>query len=60
LGDSLEDRVRNLEVRQAMTEQKTDTISQDIKDVKNTLTWLNRLALGAIIAAILNLVMKVG
>jgi uncharacterized coiled-coil protein SlyX len=56
----IEERVRNLEVRQAMTEQRIDTVAQDVKEIKNTLTWLNRLALAAVIAAVLNLVLKVG
>ena len=58
--DTLEDRVRHLEVRTAMIEQRTDTISQDVKEIKTTLAWLNKLALGALIAAVLNLVVKVG
>ena len=60
MGDSLEDRVRNMEVRQAMMEQRMDTVATDVKEIKNTLTWLNRLTLGAVIAGILNLVLKVG
>jgi|GEM_PF-4070147 len=60
MENTLEDRVRHLEVRQAMTEQRMDTVAQDVKDIKTTLTWLNKLALGALIAAILNLVVKVG
>lgn len=58
MGDTLEDRVRNLEVRQATMEQRTDTMGQDIKDIKNTLAWLNRLMLGAIVAGVLNLLIK--
>jgi uncharacterized coiled-coil protein SlyX len=57
--NELEERVRNLEVRQAMTEQRLDTMAQDIKDIKSTLAWLNRLAIGAIVTAVLNLVIKV-
>ncbi|MED1949003.1 hemolysin XhlA family protein [Brevibacillus centrosporus] len=57
--ENLEDRVRNLEVRQAMVEQRVDTVAQDVKDIKNTLTWLNRLVLAALIAAVLNIVLKV-
>lgn len=60
MSDLLEDRVRSLEVRQAMTEQRMDTVAQDVKEIKNTLTWLNRLVVGAIAVAVLNLVMKVG
>lgn len=55
--NSLEERVRSLEVRQAMSEQRMDNVAQDIKDVKNTLAWLNKLALGAILVAVLNLVL---
>jgi len=58
MNENLEDRVRSLEVRTAMIEQRTDSMSQDVKDIKNTLTWLNRLAVGALIAAVLNLVVK--
>lgn len=58
--NELDERVRHLEVRQAMTEQRMDTMAQDVKDIKSTLTWLNRLALGAIVAGVLNLVLKVG
>lgn len=60
MGETIEDRVRTLEVRQAMTEQRMDTMVQDIKDIKNTLTWLNRMALGALVVAALNLILKVG
>jgi hypothetical protein len=56
MGDSMEDRLRNLEVRMAMTEQRSDTMAQDVKDIKYTLSWLNKLVLGAIIAAVLNVV----
>lgn len=56
----LEERVRHLEVRQAMTEQRMDSMAQDVKEIKNTLTWLNRLAVGAIVVAVINLVLKVG
>lgn len=56
----LEERIRNLEVRQAMTEQRMDTVAQDVKDIKNTLAWLNRLAVGAIVLAVINLVIKAG
>lgn len=60
MGETIEDRVRTLEVRQAMTDQKLDTMGQDVKDIKNTLTWLNRMALGALVVAALNLILKVG
>jgi chaperonin cofactor prefoldin len=56
----LDDRIRNIEVRMAMVEQRQDTTSQDVKEIKNTLTWLNRIALGGLIAGVLNLVLKVG
>lgn len=56
----LEDRVTNLEFRQAIFEQRMDTMGQDVKDIKNILTWLNRMAVGAILVALLNLVVKTG
>jgi len=52
----LEERVRKVEVRQAMAEQRMDTVSQDVKDIKNTLTWLNRLVIGALVVQIVSLV----
>jgi len=60
LMDKLEDRVRNMEFRQAIFEQRIDTMGQDVKDIKNILTWLNRMAVGAILVALLNLVVKTG
>jgi len=60
LMEKLEDRVRNMEFRQAIFEQRIDTMGQDVKDIKNILTWLNRMAVGAILVALLNLVVKTG
>ncbi|UFJ39610.1 hemolysin XhlA family protein [Brevibacillus humidisoli] len=59
MENQLEDRVRHLEVRQAMIEQRLDSVAQDVKEIKNTLMWLNRLVLGATIAAVLNLILKI-
>jgi CHASE3 domain sensor protein len=56
----LDERIRTLEVRQAMIEQRQDTMGQDIKEIKNTLGWINRLVIGALIVQLLNLVMKAG
>lgn len=58
MADHLEERVRKLEVRQAMIEQRTDTVAQDVKEIKNTLSKLNWLLITAIVAAGLNLIIK--
>lgn len=59
MGDTLEDRVRALEVRMAMVEQRADTMSQDIREIKDGVVWLQRLVIGAVVIGVLNLVMKV-
>lgn len=59
MGDTLEDRVRALEVRMAMVEQRADTMSQDIREIKDGVVWLQRLVIGAVVVGVLNLVMKV-
>lgn len=52
----LEERVRKVEVRIAMAEQRMDSVGNDVKDIKNTLTWLNRLVIGALVVQIVSLV----
>lgn len=59
MGETLEDRVRALEVRMAMVEQRADTMSQDIREIKDGVVWLQRLVIGAVVVGVLNLVMKV-
>jgi uncharacterized protein Smg (DUF494 family) len=54
--NELEERVRQVEVRMAMAEQKMDSVGNDVKDIKNTLTWLNRLVIGALIVQLMSLV----
>lgn len=56
--DKLEERVRTVEVRMAMVEQRVDNVGSDVKDIKNTLTWLNRLVIGALILQIVSLAMS--
>lgn len=58
MADHLEERVRQLEVRQAMIEQRTDTVAQDVKEIKNTLSKLNWLLISAIVVAGLNLIIR--
>lgn len=58
MADHLEERVRQLEVRQAMIEQRTDTVSLDVKEIKNTLSKLNWLLISAIVVAVLNLITR--
>ena len=55
--DNLETRVRTVEVRMAMIEQRVDNVGSDVKDIKNTLTWLNRLVIGALVLQIVSLIM---
>ena len=56
----LEERVRQLEVRQAMIEQRLDTVSQDVKEIKTILSRLNWLLISSIIVAGLNLIIQTG
>ena len=51
-----DERIRSLEIRMATNEQRMDTVATDVKEIKNTLTWLNRLVLGALVVQILSLV----
>ena len=59
MGEELEERVRSLEVGQAMTEQKMQTVARDVKEIKTILSKLNWLLICAIFVAGLNLVLKV-
>jgi len=43
----------------AMVEQRADTMSQDIREIKDGVVWLQRLVIGAVVIGVLNLVMKV-
>lgn len=54
--DKLVDHIRKLEVKQAVTEQRMDTLAQDVKDIKTTLSRLNWLLISAIVIAGLNLI----
>ncbi|WP_209121495.1 hemolysin XhlA family protein [Alkalihalobacillus sp. BA299] len=56
LAKENDERIRNLEIRMATQEQRMDTVATDVKEIKNTLTWLNRLVLGALVVQILSLV----
>ncbi|AST92996.1 hemolysin XhlA family protein [Sutcliffiella cohnii] len=56
MDKQVEERVRNLEVRMATQEQRMDTVATDVKEIKNTLTWLNRLVLGALILQLVSFV----
>ncbi|KGA95797.1 hypothetical protein AJ85_07420 [Alkalihalobacillus alcalophilus ATCC 27647 = CGMCC 1.3604] len=50
----LERRVQKLEIKIATQEQRMSSLASEIKDVKNTLTWLNRLILGALILQLIS------
>ena len=59
MGEELEERVRTVEMRQAMTEQRMSTVARDVKEIKTILSKLNWLLICAIFVAGLNLVLKV-
>jgi uncharacterized coiled-coil protein SlyX len=56
----LEDRVRVLEIRQATTEQRIDTIGSDVKEIKSTLSKLNWVVILAVVVQLVNLVIMQG
>lgn len=58
MANDLEQRVRSLEVRQAMVEQRIDTVAQDVKEIKSILSKLNWLLISAIALAVINLIFK--
>lgn len=55
-----EERLRKLETNHAIVDERTGTIKQDVKEIKSTLRWLNRLVLGVVIVALLNLIIISG
>jgi uncharacterized coiled-coil protein SlyX len=55
MGETVEDRLRSLEIRQATTEERIDNIGQGVKEIKATLSKLNWLVLGAVVIQLLNM-----
>jgi len=50
----------DVKTRLAIVETGLESVKQDIMSIKNNTTWILRLIMGAIIAALLNLIMKGG
>lgn len=53
---AIEDRLRKIELETAAYTVKQETISEDVKEVKDTMKWLVRLIIGAIILALIGYV----
>lgn len=58
--EKLEQRVSALETRVAVAETNIKDIKADLDSIKNNTTWILRLVLGAIIMALIGLVIKGG
>jgi septal ring factor EnvC (AmiA/AmiB activator) len=58
--EKLEQRVSSLETRIAVAETNIKDIKADLDSIKNNTTWILRLVLGAIIMALIGLVIKGG
>ena len=52
----LDERVTTLDVRQTRTEVRTDHIEEKMSKIESNTTWILRLVLGVIIAALLGLI----
>lgn len=58
--EKLEDRMTKAETRIAVAESNIKDIREDIASIKNNTNWILRLIIGAIIMAILSLVITKG
>lgn len=56
--DRLEERMTNVETRLAVAESNIKDIKEDISSIKSNTTWILRLIIGAIIMALLGLIMN--
>ena len=56
----LEDDVTDIKTRMAVAESNIKDIKDDISSIKNNTNWILRLIIGAIVGAILSLVVKGG
>lgn len=56
----LEERVTNLETRLAVAESNIKEIFKKLDSIDNNTTWILRLVLGAIVTALIGLVIKGG
>lgn len=58
--DKLELRVNSLETRLAIAETNIKEIYKSLDSIKNNTTWILRIIIGAIIGALLTLILKGG
>ncbi|TCP32197.1 hemolysin XhlA [Scopulibacillus darangshiensis] len=56
--EKLGDRVTALETRMAVAESHIQDIKEDISSIKNNTTWILRIIIGAIILAVIGLLVK--
>jgi len=54
--DRLDERVTTLDIRQTRTEVRTDHIEKKMDRIESNTTWILRLIVGAIITALLGLI----
>lgn len=52
----LDERVNTLDIRQTRTEVRTDNIENKMDKIENNTSWILRLIIGAIVTALLGLV----
>lgn len=57
---ALEDKVGKLETRMAVAEAGLKDMKEDMQSIKNNTTWILRLIIGAIVMALLGLVIVNG
>jgi tetrahydromethanopterin S-methyltransferase subunit B len=56
----LEDRVNKVEARMAVAESSLRDVKEDISSIKSNTNWILRLVIGAIVMAVLGLIIKGG
>lgn len=54
--DRLDERVTTLDIRQTRTEVRTDHIEDKMSRIESNTTWILRLIIGAIVMALLGLI----
>ncbi|HWL12287.1 MAG TPA: hemolysin XhlA family protein [Ureibacillus sp.] len=57
---TLEDKVSKLETRMAVAEAGLKDMKEDMQSIKNNTTWILRLIVGAIVTALLGLIIVNG
>ncbi|MGO5010783.1 hemolysin XhlA family protein [Niallia sp. Sow4_A1] len=56
----LEDEMKDVKTRLAVAETNIKDIKEDLSSIKSNTTWLLRIVVGAIIAAVLGLILQGG